>query len=109
MSFAAATVSTDMIDLDPSLPAHGRGVGGRDRRPAHGAPRARRCALDATGRACRRCSRSAFTAAARKDFGPLTDTPPVEDAALDADWRTAYPQRLAELAAAWRTRRPGRV
>jgi uncharacterized protein (TIGR03086 family) len=45
---------------------------------------------------------SAFTAAARKDFGPLTDTPPVEGAPLDEDWRTSYPQRLAELAQAWR-------
>jgi uncharacterized protein (TIGR03086 family) len=44
----------------------------------------------------------AFTAAARKEFGPLTDTPPVEGAPLDEDWRTAYPQRLAELAQAWR-------
>jgi uncharacterized protein (TIGR03086 family) len=50
----------------------------------------------------------AFAAAARKDFGPLTDTPPTFDGALDDDWRTAYPQRLAELAvafgdpAAWR-------
>jgi uncharacterized protein (TIGR03086 family) len=44
----------------------------------------------------------AFTAAARKDFGPLTDTPPVEGAPLDEDWRTAYPKRLAELARAWR-------
>jgi uncharacterized protein (TIGR03086 family) len=44
----------------------------------------------------------AFTAAARKDFGELTDTPPVEGAPLDEDWRTAYPARLAELAAAWR-------
>jgi len=44
----------------------------------------------------------AFTAAARKDFGPLTDTPPVEGAPLDEDWRTAYPERLAELALAWR-------
>lgn len=43
----------------------------------------------------------AFTAAARKDFGELTDTPPVEGAPLDEDWRTAYPARLAELAAAW--------
>jgi uncharacterized protein (TIGR03086 family) len=43
----------------------------------------------------------AFTAAARKEFGPLTDTPPVEGAPLDEDWRTAYPARLAELAAAW--------
>jgi uncharacterized protein (TIGR03086 family) len=43
----------------------------------------------------------AFTAAARKDFGELTDTPPVEGAPLDKDWRTAYPARLAELAAAW--------
>lgn len=43
----------------------------------------------------------AFTAAARKDFGELTDTPPVEGAPLDDDWRTAYPARLAELAGAW--------
>jgi uncharacterized protein (TIGR03086 family) len=45
---------------------------------------------------------AAFTAAARKEFGELTDTPPVEGAPLDEDWRTAYPARLAELAAAWR-------
>ena len=45
---------------------------------------------------------AAFTAAARKDFGPMTDTPPVDGAPLDGDWRTAYPQRLAELAEAWR-------
>lgn len=44
----------------------------------------------------------AFTAAARKDFGPLTDTPPVNTGELDADWRTSFPLRLAELAAAWR-------
>jgi uncharacterized protein (TIGR03086 family) len=44
----------------------------------------------------------AFTAAARKEFGPLTDTPPVDGAPLDDDWRTAYPARLAELARAWR-------
>ncbi|WP_006242440.1 TIGR03086 family metal-binding protein [Mycolicibacterium tusciae] len=43
----------------------------------------------------------AFTAAARKDFGPLTDTPPTFDGALEHDWRTAYPRRLAELAAAF--------
>lgn len=44
---------------------------------------------------------SAFTAAARKDFGPLTDTPPEFGGALDDDWRTAYPVRLAELARAF--------
>jgi uncharacterized protein (TIGR03086 family) len=44
----------------------------------------------------------AFTAAARKEFGELTDTPPVEGVPLDADWRTTYPARLAELAGAWR-------
>jgi uncharacterized protein (TIGR03086 family) len=43
----------------------------------------------------------AFTAAARKDFGPLTDTAPTFDGTLDEDWRIAYPQRLAELAAAF--------
>ena len=44
---------------------------------------------------------SAFTAAGRKDFGPLTDTPPADGAQLETDWRTAYPLRLAALAAAW--------
>jgi uncharacterized protein (TIGR03086 family) len=43
----------------------------------------------------------AFTAAGRKEFGPLTDTPPTGGAQLDDDWRTAYPQRLAQLARAW--------
>ena len=43
----------------------------------------------------------AFTAAAGKEFGPLTDTPPTDAAALDADWRDSYPRRLAALAAAW--------
>ena len=33
----------------------------------------------------------AFTASARKDFGPMTDTPPTDGAELEADWRTAYP------------------
>ncbi len=44
----------------------------------------------------------AFAAAAGKEFGPLTDTPPADDAPLDADWRSAYPQHLAALAAAWK-------
>jgi uncharacterized protein (TIGR03086 family) len=44
----------------------------------------------------------AFTAAARKDFGPLTDTPPSDGADIDDDWRTSYPQRLEELATAWK-------
>src|SRR5689334_3606168 len=44
----------------------------------------------------------AFAAAAGKEFGPLTDTPPTDDAELDADWRTSYPQRLYALAAAWK-------
>jgi uncharacterized protein (TIGR03086 family) len=44
----------------------------------------------------------AFAAAARKDRGPLTGTPPSVDAAqLDSDWRTSYPARLTELAQAW--------
>jgi uncharacterized protein (TIGR03086 family) len=42
----------------------------------------------------------AFAAAARKDFGPLTDTPPTTGE-LEADWRTSFPVRLAELAKAW--------
>jgi uncharacterized protein (TIGR03086 family) len=44
---------------------------------------------------------TAFTAAARKNLGDLTDSPP-EPRPLDADWRTAYPPRLEELADAWR-------
>ena len=44
----------------------------------------------------------AFTAAARKDLGPLTDTPPEEGGDLDAEWRFAYPANLVELAQAWR-------
>ncbi|AFM19727.1 TIGR03086 family protein [Mycolicibacterium chubuense NBB4] len=45
---------------------------------------------------------SAFAAAAGKRFGELTNTPPEVSEELDADWRSAYPRRLAELAAAWR-------
>lgn len=44
----------------------------------------------------------AFTAAARKDLGPLTDTPPEESVGPEPDWRTAYPAYLAALAEAWR-------
>jgi uncharacterized protein (TIGR03086 family) len=43
----------------------------------------------------------AFTAAARMEFGELTDSPPVQGVPMDEDWRTAYPARLAELARAW--------
>jgi uncharacterized protein (TIGR03086 family) len=43
----------------------------------------------------------AFAAAAGKEFGPLTDTPPTDGTQIDPDWRTAYPQRLAALATAW--------
>ncbi|HEX2212847.1 MAG TPA: maleylpyruvate isomerase N-terminal domain-containing protein, partial [Mycobacterium sp.] len=39
----------------------------------------------------------AFTAAARKDFGPLTDTAPTLDVELDENWRSDYPKRLGEL------------
>ncbi|HEX2285020.1 MAG TPA: TIGR03086 family metal-binding protein [Mycobacterium sp.] len=44
----------------------------------------------------------AFTAAARKDFGPLTDTPPSDPGYLEPDWRTSFPARLTELGEAWR-------
>lgn len=44
----------------------------------------------------------AFTAAARKDFGPLTDTPPHLVQRPDDGWRQLYPARLAELGQAWR-------
>jgi uncharacterized protein (TIGR03086 family) len=45
---------------------------------------------------------SAFAAAARKQFGELTDTPPGPESGIDDNWRDAYPARLAELAEAWR-------
>jgi uncharacterized protein (TIGR03086 family) len=45
----------------------------------------------------------AFAAAARKDLGELTDSPPADDAyRLDDGWRTRYPDNLAGLAEAWR-------
>ncbi len=44
----------------------------------------------------------AFEAAARKQFGELTDTPPEMGDGPDPDWRTAYPRNLANLAEAWR-------
>lgn len=44
----------------------------------------------------------AFAAAARKDFGELTDSPPGDEGyLLDDDWRAQYPANLATLAAAW--------
>lgn len=45
----------------------------------------------------------AFTAAARKDLGAYTDSPPEPDAErLTSDWRTRIPADLLALAAAWR-------
>ncbi len=45
----------------------------------------------------------AFAAAARKDLGELTDTPPGDGGyQLDQDWRSRYPRELAALAEAWR-------
>ncbi|MET9435001.1 TIGR03086 family metal-binding protein [Streptomyces sp. NPDC006551] len=45
----------------------------------------------------------AFRDAARKDFGPTTNTPPGSALpVLEDDWRTALPKALDELAAAWR-------
>ncbi|MBJ7341431.1 TIGR03086 family metal-binding protein [Mycolicibacterium sp.] len=45
----------------------------------------------------------AFAAAARKDFGELTDSPPADGGyQLDDDWRSQYPRNLALLAKAWR-------
>jgi uncharacterized protein (TIGR03086 family) len=44
-----------------------------------------------------------FTAAATKDLGNTTATPPAPDAAHLADgWRERIPRRLDDLAAAWR-------
>lgn len=45
---------------------------------------------------------AAFTAAAAKQFGESTDSPPEVSEDLDADWRTSYPERLRAMAAAWR-------
>jgi uncharacterized protein (TIGR03086 family) len=45
----------------------------------------------------------AFTAAANKDLGAYTDSPPHPDAArLTADWRARIPTDLVALAQAWR-------
>jgi uncharacterized protein (TIGR03086 family) len=45
----------------------------------------------------------AFAAAARKDSGELTGSPPGAGGyRLDPDWRAQYPVNLAELADAWR-------
>lgn len=45
----------------------------------------------------------AFAAAARKDFGELTGSPPGADGYLLVDdWRSQYPANLAQLAQAWR-------
>ncbi|MET0928674.1 MAG: TIGR03086 family metal-binding protein [Aeromicrobium sp.] len=44
----------------------------------------------------------AFAAAARKDLGPLTSSPPTDGITpLSADWRTTAPVHLSRLAAAW--------
>jgi uncharacterized protein (TIGR03086 family) len=44
----------------------------------------------------------AFAAAARKDLGELTDSPPGDEGyLLDDDWRAQYPANLATLADAW--------
>ena len=43
----------------------------------------------------------AFAAAGRKEFGPLTDTQPSFGGKPEADWRTEYPKRLADLADAF--------
>ncbi|MFJ9700594.1 TIGR03086 family metal-binding protein [Streptomyces fradiae] len=45
----------------------------------------------------------AFRDAARKAFGPATDTDPGSARpVLEAEWRTVLPRRLGELAEAWR-------
>ncbi len=45
----------------------------------------------------------AFTAAAAKNTGPLTEQQPSGDASrLSQDWRTRIPRDLAVLAQAWR-------
>ena len=45
----------------------------------------------------------AFTAAAAKDLGPMTDTPPTDQRpVLEDDWRTSIPARLDALVGAWR-------
>ena len=45
----------------------------------------------------------AFAAAARKELGPMTATPPAPDGSrLTASWRSDIPGRMAALAQAWR-------
>jgi uncharacterized protein (TIGR03086 family) len=46
---------------------------------------------------------AAFAAAARKDLGEMTDSPPGDEGyLLDDYWRSHYPANLAALADAWR-------
>lgn len=47
---------------------------------------------------------AAFTAAARKDLGAMTSTPPSAadlPQTLPADWRTTYPRAVRDLGLAW--------
>lgn len=44
----------------------------------------------------------AFDAAARKEFGELTDTAPEMGDGPEPEWRTLYPENLERLAQAWR-------
>ncbi|MBB2993303.1 uncharacterized protein (TIGR03086 family) [Mycolicibacterium iranicum] len=44
----------------------------------------------------------AFEAAAKKEFGELTDAPPEMGGGVHDGWRVSYPQYLARLADAWR-------
>ncbi|KWX67536.1 TIGR03086 family metal-binding protein [Mycobacterium sp. NAZ190054] len=44
----------------------------------------------------------AFEAAARKEFGPLTDTPPQLGERPEPGWRDSYSSRLTALGEAWR-------
>ncbi|MCD2109603.1 MULTISPECIES: TIGR03086 family metal-binding protein [Rhodococcus] len=46
----------------------------------------------------------AFTAAARKDIGLYTDTPPQLTSELTPDWRRLVPDRLGDLRGAWSDR-----
>lgn len=44
---------------------------------------------------------TAFTSAARKEHGPHTETAPEPTSAVNPQWRTLLPERLATLAEAW--------
>src|SRR5918911_3903213 len=90
---------SEMIDLEPATTALGALLDGvRDEQLSASAP----CAGTSLGDLLDHVDGPslAFTAAATKT--PIDGAPSADAARLGRDWRTRIPQRLANLASAWR-------